>query len=311
MPFLSYATLTTLCFTLFAADINAGIETYFKKTSNKEDRSKMANIDFIYVINLDPRPVRYQRTMQVLEPYGIYPHRFSAVNGWELSFQAVEELGVIYEPGMPHGPVASVYRHENGKEYMSFEVMKEPGIAYYCHSLSRGAMGCLLSHLSILQDAYDSGYNTIWVMEDDIKVVSNPHEISSLISVLDTAAPGWDVLFTDNEVKGGGGTPVPCTVIRPRPLLKMQPLEYYLKRTPVNDVLTKIGMRFGSASMVVRRSGMKKILDHFKQYKIYFPYDIDYFYVEGINMYACTRDIVTNISDGDSDNGNPNYLDNK
>ncbi|MFI5334690.1 MAG: hypothetical protein ACHQT8_05960 [Chlamydiales bacterium] len=32
----------------------------------------------------------------------------------------------------------------------------------------------MLSHLSILQDAFDSGYETIWVMEDDIEVVRNP-----------------------------------------------------------------------------------------------------------------------------------------
>jgi hypothetical protein len=53
---------------------------------------------------------------------------------------------------------------------------------------------------------------------------------------------------------------------------------------------------------------MKKILDYFKTYKIYFPYDIDYFFVPGIQMYACNVDIVTNISGGISDNGQPAYL---
>src|SRR5579863_7202687 len=237
--------LALVCF----ANLNAGIEKYFKKAENKSDGHSMNGIDFIYMINLDPRPERYERTMNALRPYGINPYRFSAVNGWQLSFEALDELGIIYEDGMPHGPIASVYRHKNGKEHMSYEVMKEPGVAYYAHSLSRGAIGCLLSHLSIMQDAYDSGYHTIWIMEDDIRVVSDPHEISSLLRILDTVEPDWDVLFTDNEIKGGNG-PVPCTVIRPRPLVQIQPLEYYLNRRNVHADIVKIGMRFGSASMV-------------------------------------------------------------
>ena len=162
-----------LAFTaLFGAlQLHAGIEKYFKKAENKAGMHSMSNIDFIYVINLDPRPERYERTMRIFEPYGIYPYRFSAVNGWQLPFEAIDELGVVYEPWMPQGPVCTVYRHVNGKEYQSFEIMKEPGVAYYAHSLSRGAMGCLLSHVSILQDAYDSGYGTIWIMEDDVKIV--------------------------------------------------------------------------------------------------------------------------------------------
>jgi hypothetical protein len=147
----------------------------------------------------------------------------------------------------------------------------------------------------------------IWIIEDDIKIVSNPHEISSMITTLNTLAPNWDVFFTDNEVKGPDEKPVPCMVIRPRPLIHAQSLEYYLLRAPITPDIIKIGMRFGSASMVVRRSGMKKLLDFFKTYKFYFPYDIDYFFVPGINLYTCTRDIVTNIAVGPSDNGKPSY----
>jgi GR25 family glycosyltransferase involved in LPS biosynthesis len=295
--------IALLCF----ANLSAGIEKYFSKAENKSDLHKMEGIDFIYMINLNPRPEKYERTMNALRPYGINPYRFSAVNGWKLSFEALDELGIVFEPWMPNGPVATVFRHVNGKEIQSFEIMKEPGIAYYAHSLARGAIGCTLSHLSILQDAYDSGYNTVWIMEDDIKVVSNPHELSFLIAILDNLEPGWDVFFTDNEIKGATG-PVPCACIRPRPLVQLQPLDYYLQRRHVQGDIVKIGMRFGSASMIVRRSGMKKILDYFKTYKIYFPYDIEYFLVPGINLYALSKDIVTNIVGGESDNGVPNYL---
>jgi GR25 family glycosyltransferase involved in LPS biosynthesis len=267
----------------------------------------MSNIDFIYVINLDERPEKFIGTINALKPYGIVPFRFPAVNGWKLSFEALDALGAQYIPGTVEGPIASVYRHVAGKEYMSFEIMKEPGIAYYCHSTSRGAIGCLLSHLSVLQDAYDSGYNTIWVMEDDIRVISNPHELSDIITQLDQLAPDWDILFTDTETKDGNGNPVYCGGIRPRPNFPYQSLDYYRNRYDLNENIVQLGLRFGAYSMIIRRSGVKKLLDYFKTYKLFFPYDMEYFFPPGIRLFSCRRDIVTTISGGISDNGNPTY----
>lgn len=294
--------------TIHASDIS----NYFKKIEINTDEKihSLPEIDFIYMINLDRRPERFARSKDALAPFGIVPYRFSAVNGWEeITPKALGELGIVFEPGIEEGPVCTVYRHAGDKEYTSFEIMKEKGTAYYCHSLSRGAIGCLLSHLSILQHAYDSNYNTIWIMEDDIKIISNPRELSYFVQTLNQLAPDWDVFFTDNEIKGGNGEPVPCTVIRPRPLVTLKPLEYYLNRSYLTHDITKIGMRFGSASMIINRSGMKKLLDYFKTYKVYFPYDIDYFFVPEINLYTSNRDIVTNISGGESDNARPSYLD--
>lgn len=297
-----------LLLAFFNASITGkGIEKYFKPAGNKTDGHGMAGIDFIYMINLDQRPEKYEHTLNELKPYGIIPYRFSAVNGWKLSFEAIDNLGVMYQPGTPEGPIGSVFRHVDGKEYMSFEIMKEPGVAYYCHSMSRGAIGCILSHLSILQDAYDSGFNTIWIMEDDIRIVSDPRELTSLIGILDNIDSDWDIFFTDPESKNGDGSRVYCGGIRPRPNFAYQPLDHYLTRTYVHADIVKMGLRFGSYSMIVRRSGIKKLLDYFKTYKLFFPYDMEYFFPPGIKLYACTRDIVTTIAGGISDNGNPTY----
>lgn len=290
---------------------SSSIEKHFRRAENKSGFHGMENIDFIYMINLDQRPEKYERTMNALKPYGIFPYRFSAVNGWNLSFEAIDELGVMVEPGMSHGPICSVFRHVNGEEIASFEIMSEPGVAYYCHSMSRGAIGCILSHLSVLQDAYDSGYQTIWVMEDDVNISSDPHEISTLIQTLDSLAPGWDVLFTDPESKNSDGNQVYCGGIRPRPNFAYQSLDYYRQRFYVNGDILKLGLRFGSYSMIIRRSGIKKLLDYFKTYKVFFPYDMEYFFPPDIKLYACTRDIVTTIAGGISDNGNPTYKNNQ
>src|SRR5580693_2520861 len=103
---------------LLFTNLQAGIEKHFKPAKDKTEVSKMANVDFIYMINLDKRPERYERTMNALRPYDIYPYRFSAVNGWELSFDAIDELGIVYESWMPPGPIASVFRHAKGKEHI-------------------------------------------------------------------------------------------------------------------------------------------------------------------------------------------------
>ena len=164
-----------------------------------------------------------------------------------------------------------------------------------------------MSHLSVLQDAYDSGYNTIWVMEDDIKVVSDPCELSSLIHALDRLAPDWDVIFTDDEIKAGDGSRGYCGGVLPRPNFQTQSLYYYRNRVSINVDFVKLGLRYGSHSMIIRRAGMKKLLDYFKTYKIFFPYDMEYFYPPNIQLYALTRDIVTNTAGAESDNAAPAY----
>jgi GR25 family glycosyltransferase involved in LPS biosynthesis len=283
------------------------IEKYLKPAPYKMGMHSMPKVDFIYMINLDKRPEKYMQTMKSLAPYGIYPYRFSAVNGWELSFEAIDNLGVQYQPGTAHGPICSVFRHLGDKEVMSFEVMKEEGVSYYCHSLSRGAIGCLMSHISVLNDAYKSGYETIWVMEDDIRVVEDPHILCEMIDQLDALAPGWDVFFTDAETKGADGNRFYCGGIRPRPNFDYQSLDYYISRYNVNENIEKLGLRFGAYSMIIRRSGVEKLLNFFKTYHLFFPYDMEYFFPPGIRLYSCTRDIVTTIAGALSDNGSPTY----
>lgn len=290
-----------------AEDYAAILEQHLKPAEYKLGMHHMPKIDFIYMINLDKRPEKYEKTMGAFAPYGIFPYRFSAVNGWELSFEALDNLGVKYIQGTPHGPICSVFRHVDGKEIMSFEVMKEEGVAYYCHSLSRGAIGCLMSHISVLNDAYKSGYQTIWVMEDDVCIVEDPHMLCDIIEQLDTLEPGWEVLFTDPETKGADGKHVYCGGIRPRPYFDYKDLNYYYQRYNVNDNVVKLGLRFGTYSMILRRSGIEKLLNYFKTYRLFFPYDMEFFFPPGIRLYACRRDIVTTIAGGISDNGNPTY----
>ncbi len=277
-------------------------------TDEKAEIHGMKNIDFIYTINLDERPEKFESCVQRLSPYGIHPFRFSAVNGWKLSLETINDVGIKYSPGMNGGQWGTCYLFENkGEPY--HELVTKIGQTYFSHCMSRGAIGIVLSHLSVLQDAYDSGYETIWVMEDDIEVIRNPHLISELIEKLDhlVGKDGWDVLFTDRDTKNGNGNYVPCTGFAWRPNFSPLNPSLFAQRQDLNAEFSQIGARYGAYSMIVRRSGMKKLLDFFAHYKIFLPYDMEFTQPPGILLFALRDDVVSTQPHALSDNGAPNY----
>ncbi len=298
------------------ANLHAGIEQYFKKADGKSGPYQMRNIDFIYVINLDQRPEKYEATLKELAPYGITPYRFSAVNGWELTFEAINNLGIKFQHGMRATKGTSYFPEDNGLPQHSLPIQNY-GQTYFCHCMAWGAIGCCLSHLSVLQDAYDAGYETIWVIEDDIEIIRDPHILSDLIDNLDARVGKgqWDILFTDKDTKNHEGKYIPCLSYAPRPNFTPANPEIFSQRHPIYDklsptkaIFSRIGARYGTYSMIIRRSGMKKILDFFKQYQLFLPIDMEIPQVPGIRLYAVQEDVVATYIRAASDNGGPYYL---
>lgn len=296
-----------IVFFLFSCSLLfGGIEAYFKSAPNKSGDHAIRNIDFIYMINLDQRPEKFERCVQQLGFYGIEPYRFSAVNGWELSLEAINDLGVPFEPWMAGGMWATFYELPTEQH----EVIQAIGRTYFCHCMAKGAIGIVLSHLSVLQDAYDSGYERIWVMEDDIDLIRDPHCISDLVDQLDqiVGKGEWDILFTDPDTKNGEGEYVPCSTFAWRPNFYPPQPERFSKRMEVGATFRRIGARFGAYSMIVQRSGMKKILDFIKAFKIFLPYDMDFTLPNDLRLYTLTYDVVSTQPNAISDNGLPFYL---
>ena len=287
-----------------------GIEEFFKKLPDTSGNHQMRNVDFIYTINLDRRPEKFASCTKQLHPYGIFPYRFSAVNGWELSVDTINQLGIVHSNDLKVDNLWGTYYSAENDGKPAHEVMHVPGRTYFSHCMSRGAIGIVLSHLSILQHAYDSNFNTIWVMEDDIEILQNPHLISDAIEKMDALVGknNWDVLFTDRDTKNSKGEYVPCLGYAKRPNFTPKHTSRFLMRKDISPEFRQIGARYGAYSMIVRRSGMKKILNFIKNHKVFLPYDIEFYLPNDIHLYTVTKDIVSTQINALSDNGRPGYL---
>lgn len=293
--------IVTLFIFLFSS-LSGALVDHIKPIQKAKGHS-IKNIDYIYMINLDKRPEKYQKSLEQLAPYGIIPYRFSAVNGWEdLTVEAINDIGLKYEPWMK--PMMATYYPFDGNKIPVHEITSTPGRAYFNIGMPLGAIGILLSHFSILYDAYRSGFKTIWVMEDDIEVVDDPRKISQYIQKLDdlVGPKNWDILFTDRDYKNNEGEYVPCLAYAERPNFTFTHPELLLLNQPISVHFRKIGARYGAHSMIIRRSGMKKLIDFIEKYGAYLPYDMDYIFPEGIQFYCLENDIVSNLPNGLSDN---------
>lgn len=262
------------------------------------------------MINLDQRPEKFKSCLEQLAPYGILPFRFSAVNGWEKPLNELNKLGVNFGPGMPQDLWGTSYP-EDKQGSPVHEVMHVLGKNYFCHCMSRGAIGILLSHLSILKDAHNSRYKTIWVMEDDIQVIKNPHIISSLVDELNRLVghEKWDIFFTDQDTKNSRGEYVICRAYARRPNFSpANPERFAASPKKISPLFRKITARYGAYSMVISKVGIKKLLNFFRHYHLFLPYDMDFCMPNDIQLYTVTEDVVSTIPNALSDNGIQGYL---
>jgi GR25 family glycosyltransferase involved in LPS biosynthesis len=143
----------------------AEFSDHLKAVGPKNQKSSISGIDYIYLINLDQRPEKWEKSLGQLERYGITPHRFSAIYGWDLSIEAKNELGIQFAPRMLSDQWVLTFPNKLRGHY-ELDFLREElyGSTVFCHWMRPGAIGCYLSHLSVLQDAYDSGYHTIWIL---------------------------------------------------------------------------------------------------------------------------------------------------
>ena len=177
-------------------------------------------IDFIYVINLatDSNYI-YQKVGDLNFKDAIGFYEFPAVNGWDL----VE------------GKIDSPYQFKEASWWKLPDNPKEPNNDWWSRNLTPGEIGCTLSHYSIIEGAYNSGYENVLILEEDFKVMDHyekfpEFELNHLNDDYSICYLGRSALDKDNE-------------------------------EVINEAIVRCGYTFNTHAYVISRKGMKEILD--------------------------------------------------
>ena len=238
--------------------VKTEIEKYLINIDIQNSISGINNIDCIYVVNLDCRLQKWIELRDGFNSYGIHVNRVDAINGWQLSKDDMQVLCGNY-------PVR----------------------------LRGGQIGCILSHVSALQDSFKRGFNVIWICEDDIQIYENPHQLDQLISKLSEIDPEWDILYTDPDSKNCLGRTVISIGSDFRPDFSHKTLNYYTARRVIDKDFIAINQRFGCYSLILSKKGIEKVLRHFLNCYLWTAYDIDIHYTPEVRQYCIRRDLVS------------------
>ncbi len=285
--------------TLFFFQCEGGIGNHYQKIKDKRGGFGVDEIDYIYLINLDQRTERWENCVNQLLPYGIFPQRVSGIYGWTIPVHVLNDISLKFELGMATGnePVMYFPPEGNGSPQFIYLTSLDIGKSVFSGWTVKGTIGCSLTHLSILKDAYESGYNTIWILEDDIVILEDPHQLSGLITELDALLGDnqWDVLYTDYDrlVIDPSKNVITQFSMYWRPDMPFLDVEFLAEYQHLNEKFTKIGARMRAHSMIYRRCGIKKILDFYEEHNNFLPYDTELCLVPNIQTYVLRKDIVS------------------
>jgi glycosyl transferase family 25 len=276
----------------------AGVLDHCKKIEVKRAPADIKNIDYVYVINLDERTERWVHSLKQLVPYGVIPQRFSAIYGWTLTPDVLNDIGLVFRHGMWTGKENVMVFPPEKNGAWDFRFLTEALYGWSCFSgwTVKGTIGCSLSHFSVLKDAWESGYQTIWILEDDFQIVDDPHKLSFLLEELSqlVGADGWDVLYTDND----------CLQIDSarsledqfpflwRPDMPFRDIAPLCTHIDINDHFKKIGSRMRAHSIIYSRAGIDKIMRFYQTHGNFLPYDQELALIPGINMFVLKQTIV-------------------
>lgn len=286
-----------LFFLCLFVSARAGVLDQLKKIEGKSGSTLIEGIGCIYLINLDERPEKRERSLQQLARYGIFPQRFPAIYGWSLAPEILNDVGLVFQHGMWTGREAALLCQPGGELSLRYLDGSCYGKTFYSSWTSKGAIGCTLSHLSVLKDALDAGYPAAWVLEDDITVDQDPRKMTAYIQELASLVgeEGWDLLYTDEAYLSG--IDLDGDILKILPWMWRPDMPFFNLRQIACSFdfgsFVKIGSRIRAHSLIVSRAGMKKILGFYATHGIFMPYDHELFFIPGIQAYAIKESVIT------------------
>ena len=166
-------------------------------------------LDYIYVINLKTDSnVIHGKMKNIPLPYGIKYYISPAVNGWELDLNDSKIKA------------ADWWNIKSTNRFWNREV-------------TPGEMGCTLSHLNIIENAYKEGFESILVLEEDFIPQGKFPTEEELNSIPKDAS----VVYLDRNALNSE------------------------KETPITDSLTTADYSYNTHAIIYTKKGMKEIFE--------------------------------------------------
>lgn len=146
--------------------------------SNKFPVPDKMGFDEIYMINLLRRPYRRKRMMLTLKEVGISAKAVDAVDGKAMTTSDIRELGIDMLPG-----------------YLD---------PWAKRTLTKGEIGCFLSHYYIWEEVVEKGYEKILIIEDDVRFEYKFRaKMHYLAEEIERQGHKWDLIYVGRKILNG------------------------------------------------------------------------------------------------------------
>ncbi|XP_061539414.1 procollagen galactosyltransferase 2 isoform X1 [Phycodurus eques] len=131
-------------------------------------------LDDIFLINLKRRLDRRSRMLKTMSALGLHATLSAAVDGKALNTSQLQALGIEMMPGY-----------------------KDP---YSGRVLTRGEIGCFLSHHSIWSQVVERGLQKVLVLEDDVRFEPRfKRRLQAILDDVDKAQLDWDLIYVGRK----------------------------------------------------------------------------------------------------------------
>jgi GR25 family glycosyltransferase involved in LPS biosynthesis len=185
-------------------------ETYI----NVDNNIKLSSKDFdVYLINM---PQKKDRLINFTKYY----------NNSDLKFKQFNILPAIV------GKDLNLIEFVSPEGYKQILELEKTGNRKHHYDLSRGAVGCYLSHLSIYKQIVNSNYNYGIIFEDDSEMIQDIYK--NMIEGLNKIPNNWDILL----------------------------LGHICIKCDINTEYTKVHRFWGTHSYIIKKESADKLLKY-------------------------------------------------
>ncbi|XP_054709347.1 glycosyltransferase 25 family member-like [Uloborus diversus] len=181
---------------------------------NPAKMSDTLGFDKVYLISLARRPNKRQRMLNTLSVLGISAQLFDAFDGQALNETFIKQMGI--------------------------KMLPEYADPYHKRPLTKGEIGCFLSHYNIWRDIIENHHRTALVFEDDIRF--EPYfkqKVHKILKEIQKIGLVWDLIYLG------------------RKRLSEDP-EPYVKGT--NNLLVHVEYSYWTLSYLITLEGARKLV---------------------------------------------------